>query len=119
MSATQYFPMSPELFALACETVSRRVSRLPFLRSGVMVTGELIGVTMECLNAEFNKTLAIRTPNTVEKAPDGLDQCIEERLNIPGKTVVAVIVDVLCSAGITETTEILSLIHISEPTRRT
>ena len=107
MSATQYFPMSPELFALACETVSRRVSRLPFLRSGVMVTGELIGVTMECLNAEFNKTLAIRTPNTVEKAPDGLDQCIEERLNIPGKTVVAVIVDVLCSAGITETTEIM------------
>ena len=108
MSAPQYFPLSPEMFALACETVSRRVSRLPFLRSGVMVTGELISVAMECLNAEFKKSLALRTPlNTVEKPQDGLDQCIEERLKIPGKTVVPVIVDVLCSAGITETTEIM------------
>ena len=96
------------MFALACETVSRRVSRLPFLRSGVMVTGELIGVAMESLNAEFNKTLALRTPpNTAEKPPDGLDRCIEERLKLPGKTLVPVIVDVLCSAGITETTEIM------------
>ncbi len=108
MPAPQYFPVTPEMFALACETVSRRVSRLPFLRSGIMVTGELIGVAMECLNAEFNKTLVLRTPqDTVEKPPDGLDRCIEERLKIPGKTVVPVIVDVLCSAGITETTEIL------------
>ena len=96
------------MFALACETVSRRVSRLPFLRSGVMVTGELIGVAMECLNAEFNKTLVLRTPpDTVEKSLDGLDRCIEARLKIPGKTVVPVIVDVLCSAGIAETTEIM------------
>jgi hypothetical protein len=108
MQAPQYFPISPEMFALACETVSRRVSRLPFLRSGVMVTGELIGVAMESLNAEFNKTLALRTPpNTAEKPPDGLDRCIEERLKLPGKTLVPVIVDVLCSAGITETTEIM------------
>jgi len=108
MPAPQYFPLSPEMFALACETVSRRVSRLPFLRSGVMVTGELIGVAMECLNAEFNKTLALRTPpNTAEKPQDGLDRCIEERLKIPGKTVVPVIADVLCSAGIAETTEIM------------
>ena len=96
------------MFALACETVSRRVSRLPFLRSGVRVTGELIGVAMECLNAEFNKTLALRTPpDTVEKPSDGFDRCIEERLKLPGKTVVPVIVDVLCSAGIAETTEIM------------
>jgi hypothetical protein len=108
MSAPQYFPISPEMFALACETVSRRVSRLPFLRTGVMVTGELIGVVMECLNAEFNKTLALRTPpDTAEKPLDGLDRCIEERLKIPGKTVVPVIADVLCSAGIAETTEIM------------
>jgi hypothetical protein len=108
MPAPQYFPLSPEMFALACETVSRRVSRLPFLRSGIMVTGELIGVAMECLNAEFNKTLVLRTPpDTVEKSPDGLDRCIEARLKIPGKTVVPVIVEVLCSAGIAETTEIM------------
>jgi len=108
MSAPQYFPLSPEMFALACETVSRRISRLPFLRSGVMVTGELISVAMECLNAEFNKTLVLRTPpDIVEKSLDGLDRCIEARLKIPGKTVVPVIVDVLCSAGIAETTEIM------------
>ena len=107
MSATQFFPLPPEMFALACETVSRRVSRLPFLRSGVLVTGELLGVAMECLNAEFNKTLALRTPqNAADKPQDGLDRCIEERLRIPGKTAVPVVVDVLCSAGIAETTEI-------------
>jgi hypothetical protein len=108
MSATQYFPIPPELFALASETVSRRVSRLPFLRSGVMVTGELLGVTMECLNAEFTKTLALQTPpNAARKPEDGLDQCIEERLRVPGRTVVPVIMDVLCGAGIAETTEIM------------
>ena len=107
MSATQLFPLPPEMFALACETVSRRVSRLPFLRSGVLVTGELLGVAMEYLNAEFSKTLALHTPlNAAEKLPDGLDRCIEEHLKIPGKTAVPVIVDVLCSAGIAETTEI-------------
>ncbi|MDD1696235.1 MAG: hypothetical protein LUQ54_04985 [Methanoregula sp.] len=96
------------MFALACETVSRRVSRLPFLRSGVMVTGELLGVALECLNAEFKKTLILRTLlNAPEKPVDGLDRCIEKRLNIPGKTVVPVVVDVLCSAGIAETTEIM------------
>jgi hypothetical protein len=108
MSALQYFPMPPEMFALACETVSRRVSRLPFLRSGVMVTGELIGVSVECLNANFKKTLALRTsPDSADKSYDGLDRCIEARLKIPGKTVVPVIVDVLCSAGVAETTEMV------------
>jgi len=107
MSATQYFPIPPELFALASETVSRRVSRLPFLRSGVMVTGELLGVVMECLNAEFNKTLALRTPPDARKPEDGLDRCIEERLRVPGTTMVPVIVDVLCGAGIAETVELM------------
>jgi len=106
MSATQYFPIPPEMFALVVETVSRRVSRLPFLRGGVMVTGELIGVAMECLNAEFNKTLALRTqPDAARNQEDGLDRCIGERLRVQGNTVVPVIVDVLCSAGIAETTE--------------
>jgi hypothetical protein len=108
MSDTQFFPIPPEMFALACETVSRRVSRLPFLRSGVMVTGELLGVAMECLNADFKKTLVVRTPlNTSEKSQDGLDRCIEKRMKIPGKTAVPVVVDVLCSAGIAKTTEIM------------
>ena len=110
MSATQFFPIPPEMFALACETVNRRVSRLPFLRSGVNVTGELVSVTMECLNAEFNKTLALRTPPDTINASnsgDGLDRYLEERLKIPGKTVVPVITEVLYCAGIAEPAEIL------------
>jgi hypothetical protein len=107
MSAIQFFPIPPELFALACETVSRRVSRLPFLRSDVMVTCELLGVAMECLNAEFKKKLALHTPSSSAiKTENGLDRCIEERLKISGKKVVPVIAGVLCSAGIAETTEI-------------
>jgi hypothetical protein len=81
-----------------------------------MVTGELIGVAMECLNAEFKKTLALRTPpDAAEKPLDGLDRCIEERLKIPGKAVVPVIVDVLCSAGIAETTEIMDRVSHGRP----
>jgi hypothetical protein len=96
------------MLALAGETVSRRVSRLPFERNSVMVTDELIGITMECLNAEFKKALPLKTPPYAdEKTGGGLDRCIEARVRISGKTVVPVIAEVLCSAGITETTDII------------
>jgi hypothetical protein len=113
MSATQYFPIPPEMLALACETVTRQVSRLPFLRSGVMVTGELVGVTMECLNAEVTRSLALTTPR---EAPEGLavglDRILEDRLRVEGKTTVAVISEVLAGAGIVESAEILDrLLH--------
>ena len=107
MPSPQFFPIPPELFALACDTVSKRVSRLPFLRSGVTITGELVGVTMECLNAEPKKALPLTTPR--EHAPGlepGLDQCLESRLALSGKTVVPIIFDVLCAAGIAEPAQI-------------
>jgi hypothetical protein len=108
MSGPQYFPIAPELFAHACTTVTKRVSQLPFLRGGVTISGELVGVTMECLNAEPTRTLAVITPRDApEGVAAGLDSCIEQRLGIPGKTVVPVIAEVLCSAGITEMTEII------------
>jgi hypothetical protein len=108
MSATQYFPIPPELFAHACDTVSKRVSQLPFLRGGIKITGELVGVTMECLNAEPARALAVTTPReTLADVAEGLDTCLEQRLGIPGKVVVPVIAEVLCSAGVTEMTEIL------------
>jgi hypothetical protein len=103
MSATQFFPIPPEIFAHACGTVTSRVSRLPFLRGGVTVTGEAIGVAMECLNAGPNKALALSTPKDAgDRVEDGLDRCIGERLHIPGKTAAPVIAEVLCSAGIAE-----------------
>jgi hypothetical protein len=108
MSATQYFPLPPELFAHACQTISKNVSQLPFLRSGVNVTGELVGVTMECLNAEPSHTLAVDTPRDAPGGvAAGLDRCLEQRLGVPGKTVVPVIAEVLCSAGIAQMTEIV------------
>jgi hypothetical protein len=108
MSGSQFFPISPEMLALAIETVSRRVSRLPFERNSVLVTDELIGIVMECLNAEFKKALPLKTPAyAARESGGGLDRCIEERVRISGKTVVPVIAEVLCSAGIAETTDII------------
>jgi hypothetical protein len=115
MSATQYFPIPPEMLALACETVTRKVSRLPFLRSGIMVTGELVGVTMECLNAEVTHSLALTTPRDAPQGlPEGLDRILEERLRIEGKTTVPVLSEVLVSAGIAEFSEILDR-HLHRP----
>lgn len=109
MSEPQYLPIPPELFAHACATVTQRVSQLPFLRSGVNVSGELVGVAMECLNAEPTRALALSTPRDTHlgSVAPGLDICLEERLRVPGKTTVPVIAEVLCSAGIAEMTEII------------
>jgi len=96
------------MLALVSETVSRRVSRLPFLRGGVNVTGELIGIAMECLNAEFTKSLPLTTPRDPPAgSTEGLDRKFEERTRVSGRTVVPVIIDVLVAAGIAEPAEIL------------
>lgn len=103
MSATQFFPIPPELFSLACRTVTEKVSQLPFLRGGVTVTGEMVGVAMESLNAVPQKALAITTPREAGSGmEDGLDRCLEGRLRIPGAAAAQVIADVLVGAGIAE-----------------
>ena len=109
MSALQFFPISPELLALACETINRRVGPLPIIRDGCSVTQDLIGVTMECLNAEFSKTLAVTTKQAPEnRVTEGLNRCLEQRLNLNrSDPCAAVITGVLCSAGIAENAEVL------------
>jgi hypothetical protein len=103
MSSTQFFPIPPEIFACACGTVTNRVSQLPFLRGGVNVTGEAIGIAMESLNAVPRKALAITTPQGPGgDREDGLDRCLKERLHIPGRAAAPVIADVLYNAGIAE-----------------
>lgn len=63
---------------------------------------------MECLNAEAVRALPLTTPrDTTWSIAEGLDVCLEQRLGLRGKTVVPIIAEVLCSAGITEMTEIL------------
>jgi hypothetical protein len=109
MSALQYFPIPSELLAHACETINRRLARLPFMQDGCSVTQDIIGVTMECLNAEFSKTLTITTKQTPAKgAPEGLDWCLEQRLHhTVSHPCTCVITNVLCNAGIAEKTEVL------------
>jgi hypothetical protein len=103
MSSSQFFPIPPEVFAHACRTVSGRVSQLPFLRSGVRVTGEMIGVAMESLNAVPQKALAVTTPREAGSGTeDGLDRCLEKRLQGAGTAAAAVVAEVLVGAGIAE-----------------
>lgn len=103
MTAPQFFPIPPEMLAFASQTVTQKVSRLPFLRSGIMVTSELIGVALECLNAEPTKTLALLTPRDAPGGTaEGLDRCLAGRLHLEGKLVAPVLADVLVSAGIAE-----------------
>jgi len=109
MSATQFFPIPSELLALACETVNRRVGPLPCQQDGITVTRDLIGVTMECLNAEFSKTLPLHTKKTTESGTaESLGQCVAQRLSLPEDVSrTDVIADLLCLAGIAEKTEVI------------
>ncbi|MFA4849888.1 MAG: hypothetical protein WC626_09195 [Methanoregula sp.] len=109
MSATQYFPIPLELLTLTCETINRRVGQLPFMLDGCSVTQDRISVSIECLNAEFSKTLSITTKQTADnRVSEGLDRCLEQRLNLKAsEPCAAVIAGVLCSAGIAEKTEVL------------
>jgi len=108
MSVAQYLPIPPELSAHACDTVSMHVSQLPFLRGGVCVTAAIVGVTMECLNAEPTRALPLTTPQeTGRDGSDGLDRYLEQRLGVRERNAVTIIAEVLCNAGIAEMTEIL------------
>jgi len=109
MSATQFFPIPSELLALACETVNRRVGPLPYQQDGITVTRDLIGVTMECLNAEFSKTLPLHTKKSTESGTaESLGQCVAQRLSLPEDVSrTDVIADLLCHAGISEKTEVI------------
>ena len=108
MSAPQFFPVPDEIRALAHEAIRRSGTALPFERDGVRVTEELVAVALECLNAEFAKTLPILTPAVFpDPVPDGLDRCLEQRLNVDGLPVAPVITELFCRAGIAEKTDVL------------
>jgi len=97
----------PALLTLACETINRRVDRLPFMQKGVEVTGELVGVSMECLNAEATRTLPCRTsPAMAKNMVEGFDRCLELRMGANSKESAPVVADVLIRAGIAEKTDV-------------
>ena len=57
----------------------QKVGNLPFKERGIMITCELIEITMKILNKEPNRTLPQNCRNDIrEKTPDGLDRRLKE-----------------------------------------
>ncbi|MDD1702758.1 MAG: hypothetical protein LUQ31_07265 [Methanoregula sp.] len=107
MAAPQFLPIPKNLHALACETINRRVNRLPFEKNGVEVTEELVGVTMECINAEVLRTLPVKPAARQSGNSPGLIGCLNERLGGDQAGSAPVIAEVLIDAGLAETAEVL------------
>lgn len=99
-------PISPNLLDRACYAVSQKADDVPFRYRGIMITRELIKVTMELLNSEPTKELPQNCRNDVrERTPDGLDKRIKESLNTNLRTG-NIISDVLRDAGIIQITQV-------------
>ena len=107
MDAPQFVPIIPALLTIACETVNRRVAKLPFMKNGIIVTPELVGVSLECLNAEVTRTLPLRTSAAMAKyRVEGFDQVLELRLGKGGRITAPALADVLVQAEIAAVVEI-------------
>jgi len=107
MPAPHVLPIPAALRTLACDTVSHRVARLPFVHEGVTVTCDLITAGMEALNAQAARTLSLkhRTGAGGHVQVEGLDRLLKERGFVhPGTALI--ISGVLERAGITEPAEI-------------
>ncbi|MFZ0004631.1 MAG: hypothetical protein WCC86_07755 [Methanoregula sp.] len=104
MAAPQYLPIPETIHTLACETINRRVEKIPFTRDGIEITETFIDLTLECLNADATRTLVLtRRPET----RTGLAGCLSERLGGDQSAAAPVIADVLVKAGLAEPTEVL------------
>jgi hypothetical protein len=102
-------PIPLGLMNRVCDAVDQKVNKVPFKHRGIMITHELIRITIGLLNAEPTKTLLQNCRNDVrERTPDGLDKRIKESLNTDLRTA-NIISDVLEQAGIVE------VIHVINP----
>ena len=103
MPTPHYLPIPTSLRTLACDTVSRRVASVPFIRNRVRVTGDLIAAGIESLNAEATRTLAInqRTGADGRVQVDGLDRLLTGR-GFPEPGTADTLSLVLKDAGIVE-----------------
>jgi len=107
MAAPQFLPIQKNIHALACETISRRIERLPFTRDGVGVTEALVAVAMECLNAEVSRTLPSKSLTKGDRTVPGLGDGLAQRLGGDQAAAAAVIADILVSTGLAEPAEVL------------
>ncbi len=106
MATPQFLPIPKKILYLACETISRRIGRLPFTRYGSVIDEGIVGVTMECLNAEVSRTLPLRTVTRGTGTLLGLGECLSGRLGSDQGAVAPVISEVLVSAGLAEPAEV-------------
>jgi hypothetical protein len=101
--ATQHtLPAPPAIIRRACEQVIAVCGRLPLVRKGVEVNADLLIASIEELNAEPNRTLAIRarTGKGGRVTVDGLDRHLATRgFDIAG--VAGCVYEVLTKAAIT------------------
>ncbi|MFA6364738.1 hypothetical protein [Methanoregula sp.] len=107
MTSPQFLPIPKNIHALACETISRRIGRLPFTRADVEITEKLVGVTMECLNAEVKRTLPLRAASRDTVILPGLSECLNERFGSDQGAAAPVIAEILVSAGLAEPAEVI------------
>ena len=103
MPPAHYLPIPPGLRSSACDTVSRRVAPLPFVRDGIEVYCDLIAAAMECLNAEATRTLAIRQRTGADGRvqADGLDRLLTNR-DFLDPEISEIVSKTLKDAGIAE-----------------
>jgi len=107
MAPPQFLPIPAPLHALACETVSRRIGRLPLVKDGVEVTEELVGITLECLNAEITRTLPVKTTTGGSGTRPGLEDCLSGRRGGDQSAVAPVIAGILRDAGLAGQADVL------------
>ena len=107
MAAPQFLPIPEKIRALACETISRRVGRLPVARDGAEVNADLVAVAMECLNAEVLRTLPLKTLEKGERTVPGLGDCLSQRLGGDQSASAAAVAAVLTDAGLAEPADML------------
>ena len=107
MTTPQYLPIPKSIHALACETVSRRIERLPFTRNTIEITEELVGVALESLNAEITRTLPLKTISGDTGVRPDLAARLTDRMGGNQVAAAAAIAQILIQAGIAEPAEVL------------
>ena len=106
MTQPQFLPIPKALHVLATETIGRRIGRLPLVKNNVEVTEELVGIALECLNAETTRTLPVKTV-VGDAGRTGLDRCLGERMGGDRSAEAAALAGVLADAGLGEPAMIL------------
>jgi len=106
MTYSPFLPIPKALRALACETIGRRIGRLPLVRDTVEITEDLVGITLECLNAETTRTMPVKT-TAGGSGRHGLDRCLGERRGGDRNAEATAMAGVLTDAGLGEPAMIL------------